>query len=149
MKKKYIKIALGIIVLVLIGLMLNPFYWLMQPKERPKQPELSKEEVIFFKKLKATYNCDLERFYYNYTSKGEDTLFEKNYTKVPFKYSLSLDLQEGSNFLSDDSIYAIALDIKNKILKNNSSLKEIIIYRNYKNYKYLYDLKKDSLILQH
>jgi hypothetical protein len=117
MKKKYIKIASGIIVLVLFGFILNPFYWLMQPQERPKQPQLSKEEVIFFKRLESIYKCDVERFYYNYTSKGDDTLFKKKYNKVPFQYSLSLDLQKGSTSLNDDSIYAIAFDIKNEILK--------------------------------
>ena len=41
----------------------------------------------------------MERFYYNYTSKGDDTLSEKKYNKVPFKYSLALPLQKENNYI--------------------------------------------------
>jgi hypothetical protein len=144
--KKSTKIIIGTIILVVLGFVLNPFYWLMQPKERPKQPELSKEEIVLFQKLKSTYNCELERFYYNYTPKGNDTLHEKKYDKVPFEYSIAI--REPKNEPTDDLIYEIGLSIKNDILKRNKFLQKIIIYRNFKSYEYLYDYKKDSLVLQ-
>jgi hypothetical protein len=146
--KKSTKIIIGIIVLVVLGFMLNPFYWLMQPKERPKQPELSKEEIVLFKKLKLIYNCELERFYYNYTPKGNDTLYEKEYNKIPFKYSLSIDLQKENDNISEDSIHKIGLHIKNDVLKKNIFLKKIMIYVDSEPNQYLYNYKKDSLVLQ-
>jgi hypothetical protein len=146
--KKSTKIIIGIIVLVVLGFMLNPFYWLMQPKERPKQPELSKEEIVLFKKLKLIYNCELERFYYNYTPKGNDNLYEKEYNKIPFKYSLSIDLQKENDNISEDSIHKIGLHIKNDVLKKNIFLKKIMIYVDSEPNQYLYNYKKDSLVLQ-
>lgn len=161
--KKTTKIIIGIIVLVALGFILNPFYWLMQSQTRP-QPELSKEEIVLFEKLKSTYhNCKLERFYNNYTSKGYDTLYEKRYNKVPFEYSLSLeridkyDLNDNhnddlnndlSNDLNDDLVFEIGLNVKNNILKRNKFLQKISIYVDHKPYEYLYDYKKDTLVLQ-
>ena len=109
----------------------------MQPKERPKQPALSSNELKFFEQLEEKCRCKLERHYYNHTSKGLDTLFAEKYDKVPFIYSLSIDLpKEFSNDLDQDSLYNISKYLKENILNNNKMLKKIIIYKNYDSYQF-------------
>ncbi|EJL76054.1 hypothetical protein PMI13_00023 [Chryseobacterium populi] len=117
----------------------------MQPSQTNQQPQLSLQEQSYFKDLEKTYGSKLKRFYHNYTKKGTDTLEEKNYDKVPFEYSLSIDLPPNTN-IKDDSIFSIAEHIKNSILQKNKNLKKIIIYKNYDTYEYAYDANKNTLI---
>ncbi len=145
-KSTLIKIAIGIIILVITGFILNPFYWLMQPKKRIEQPNLNQQESIFFNQLRNKYNCELERSYYNYNSQGNDTLREKDYNKFPFEYAISMNfIKDPHPQISEDSIYAIGLYIKNIVLNKNPNLKKIIFYKGYDSYRYIYDSKKDSL----
>ncbi|MFC6268963.1 hypothetical protein [Frigoriflavimonas asaccharolytica] len=146
MKKTY-KIAIPIIGLIILGFIFNPFYWLMQPMKKGNQPELSKQEKDYFQQLTKKYDCGLKRLYINKNKDNEDTLFEDQYDKIPFIYSLSIDLPKVKD-ISDSDIKDICLHIKNEILNNDVDLTEIIIYKNYDIYRYLYDAKLDSLVLK-
>ncbi|WP_261510979.1 hypothetical protein [Chryseobacterium paludis] len=145
MKKSTKFIIAGIVLIIILAFVFNPFYWLMRPSQKPEQPQLSTQEQVYFKELEKRYNSKLKRFYYNYTKKGTDTLFEKNYNKVPFEYSLSIDIPANSN-IPKDSLFSIAQYVKNSILNNNKNLKKIIIYKNYDTHEYLFDADKNALI---
>ncbi|RQO65165.1 hypothetical protein DBR43_30380 [Pedobacter sp. KBW06] len=139
-----IKIIIAAIALVIImAFIFNPFYWLMQPGQIIEQPALSSQEQLYFKELEKTYNCKSERFYYNYTKKGTDTLYE-DYNKVPFEYYLSIDFPL-ERVIQKDSLFMIAQHVKDVILNKNKNLKSVIIYRNYDTHEYLYDVNKDAL----
>ncbi|WP_412850371.1 hypothetical protein ACL0VS_11995 [Chryseobacterium sp. PMSZPI] len=144
--KKTTIIILIVLLIVVIGFALNPFYWFMQPKEKPNQPELSKQETEFFNNFKNKCKCDVERFYYNFDSKGNETLDFKNYNKTPFKYSLAIN--QKNIHIDSDSIQKIVQHVKDNILLKNKNLKNITVHINYESYEYLYDNKKDSLMLQ-
>ena len=145
MKKAY-KIAIPVIGLIILGFILNPFYWLMQPMKKGDQPELSKKEKDYFQQLTNKYDVGLKRLYINKNKVNEDTLFENEYNKIPFIYSLSIDLLKEKN-ISDSDIKDICLYIKNDILNRNNNLTKIIIYKNYDVYEYMYDAKSDTLVL--
>lgn len=144
-KKTVIKLFLVIFLIIILGFVFNPFYWFMEPKKIQKQPELSISEIKLFKQLEAGCSCKIERHYYNYTSKGLDTLYIDKYNKIPFNYTLSFAKSEQlSNNFNKDSIYNLGLYIKKNILNNNNMLKKIIIYKNYDTYEY--NNEKDQLI---
>ncbi|WP_143166693.1 hypothetical protein [Pedobacter caeni] len=142
--KRSIKIIIAAAALVIIlAFIFNPFYWLMQPGQIIAQPELSSTEQQYFKELEKTYNCKSERFYYNYTKEGKDTLY-KDYNKVPFEYYLSIDFPVDL-VIQKDSLFNIAQHVKDVILNKNKNLKSVTIYRNYDTHEYLYDVTKDTL----
>lgn len=145
MKRSTKIIIAGIVLIIVLAFIFNPFYWLMQPGQKTQQPELSLQEQLYFKELEKKYNSRIKRFYHNYTKKGTDTLYEESYSKVPFEYALSIDLPANKS-MERDSISNIAEHIKNAILNKNKNLKRIIIYRNYKTYEYVFDVSKDILI---
>lgn len=144
MKKAY-KIAIPVLGLIILGFIFNPFYWLMQPMKKGDQPELSKQEKDYFQQLTNKYDGVLKRLYIN--KDNEDTLYENQYDKIPFVYSLSIDLPKEKN-ISENDIKDICLHIKNEILNRNNNLTKIIVYKNYDVYEYLYDAKSDTLVLK-
>ena len=145
MKRSALIIIAGIILIIILAFIFNPFYWLMQPSQKTEQPVLSSQEQVYFKQLEKKYNTKVTRFYHNYTKKGTDTLYEENYSKVPFEYALSIDLPKNNN-IPNDSIRAIAEHINSSILGKNQNMRKIIIYKNYDTHEYIMDSTKDNLI---
>lgn len=145
--KKIYKIAIPVIGLIILGFVFNPFYWLMQPTKKGNQPELSKKEKDYFQQLTNKYDAVLKRLYINKNKNNEDTLYENEYNKVPFVYSLSIDLPKEKN-IPDNDIKYICLHIKNEILNRNRNLTKIILYKNYDVYEYMYIAKSDTLVLK-
>ncbi|MFK7050531.1 MULTISPECIES: hypothetical protein [Flavobacterium] len=138
MRRKIIK---GIIIsLVVIGLcfILNPFYWLMD-SSAIKQPELSIEEENYFEKFENESKISIERYYENFDSKGNDTLYINDFDKRVFDYTLALHMSnnKGLFHLEEDSVFNIANHIKKEVLKNNKYLRYIYIYDDLNKYKFI------------
>lgn len=134
MKKIYIKIIVGIIIVLIIGFLSNPFWWGMQ-SSIVQQPKLSDEEVEYFK----SEEIDVDRYYKNITTDGRDTLFADDYDKKPFDYMVAF-YRSKDNFesivLEKDSVYRMAKYIKNKMFKNNKNLRNIVIWDAFNEYSF-------------
>jgi hypothetical protein len=138
-------ILLVIIVLLVLGFIFNPFYWLMQPSHALQQPKLSPREDAYFRTLEQKYNAKIKRFYYNFTKNGSDTLSKDDYDKLPFEYSLSIDLPDQKT-IDRRSILDMAQHIRTSILNQNSNLKTIVIFTNYEEHRYLNNPSKGALV---
>ncbi|MBV7440713.1 hypothetical protein KRX57_04710 [Weeksellaceae bacterium TAE3-ERU29] len=130
MNKKSLKIGLGIVVVLIIGFLLNPFWWLMQ-SPIVQQPKWSEEETEYFERFTKNGEIDIIRYYKNFTKAGKDTLFVNDYDKRNFDYKLVFYGTQKNAYqsiiLEKDSIEKMAKYIKYNILKNNKYFRNIII----------------------
>jgi hypothetical protein len=138
-------ILLVIIVLLVLGFIFNPFYWLMQPSHALQQPKLSPREDAYFRTLEQKYNAKIKRFYYNFTKNGSDTLSKDDYDKLPFEYSLSIDLPE-NKIIARPSLLDMAEHIRTAILFENKNLKTIVIFTDYERHEYTNNPTERSLV---
>ncbi|MCH4830417.1 MULTISPECIES: hypothetical protein [Flavobacterium] len=136
MKKK--RIILISVIIIGLGFLLNPFYWLMQ-SSAVKQPDFSIEEENYFKKFGDEDKVFIGRYYENFDSKGNDTLYLNYFNNRTFDYKLVIHSTKNKNILKfeEDSILKISIHIKKEILKNNKFLRYIYIYDDFNEYKFI------------
>ncbi|MCV6628556.1 MAG: hypothetical protein OIF50_01715 [Flavobacteriaceae bacterium] len=146
LNKKVLYLIVFLILLGVIILISNPFYWAMASSVA-EQPKLSNKEDVLFKKWKDSCSCNIERFF-DYED-GE---------KAFFNYSLSFESTNRSVLESKES-YKIARIVLDSILEPKKEyLREMRIHKTFSKETeqmttrttvtniYRYDLDKDSLL---